>query len=158
MTFSTNIQPPPNHRFMTRNAELQTEPPAGLRAPLLRLPALPGYERDRVPPQKPPSPVDGAQPGLGQSEPLLERTLPRGHAPDFHRRLPQERHHADARDARCPQPRAVWGRDPGDSPPPDHASHLEPLSQGAAAPGRGRRYRPGAGLGGEGLPAGGEPH
>lgn len=120
---------------MTRNEEHQTEPSARLRAPLLRLPALPGHERDRVPPKKPSSPVDGAQPWLGESEPLLERTLSRRHTPNFHRRLSQERHHADARDVRCPQARAVWRRDPRDSPPLDHASHLESLGEGENATG-----------------------
>lgn len=141
---------------MSRNEEQQTEPPAGLRAPLLRLPALPGHERDRVPPKKPPSPVDGAQPRLGQSEPLPERTLSGRHAPDLHRRLSPQRHHADAGDARRPQARAVRRRNPGDPPPLDHASHLEPLGEGESPPGRGRRHRPGVGLGGASLPAGGE--
>lgn len=141
---------------MTEDEEHQTEPSARLRAPLLRLPALPGHERDRVPPKKPPPPVDGAQPGLGQSEPLPDRPRPGRHAPDFHRRLPQERHHADARDAGCPRARAVWRGDPGDSPPADHAGQLESLGEGEDPPGRGRRHRPGVGRGSESLPAGGE--
>ena len=59
-----------------KHEEHQIEPTAGLRALLLRLPALPGHERDRVPSKKPSVPVDGAQPGLSQSELIPDGTLP----------------------------------------------------------------------------------
>ena len=136
--------------------EHQVKPAARLRAPLLRLAALPGHERDRVPSKKPPLPMDGAQPGLSQSESNPHRAIPRGHAADLHRRFSQERHHTDARHAGRPQRRAVRGRDPSDPSPPGHAGHLESLGQGEDPTGRGGRHGPGAGFSRASVPARGE--
>lgn len=140
----------------SNHEEHQIEPSAGLRAPLLRLSALLGHERDRMPSKKPSVQVDGAQPGLSQSELIPDWTLPWRHAAYLHRRLSQERHHTDARHAGCPQSCAMRGRDPSDSPPLGNADHLEPLSEGEDTIRRGRRHWPGAGLGCASFPVGGE--
>lgn len=141
---------------ISSHEERQVQPPPGQCAPLLRLPALPWYERVGLPAKEPPLPLDGAQPGLGQSQPVSCRALPWGHPPYLHWRLPPEWHHADASHAGRPRSCAVRRGDPGDPPPPGHAGHLEPLGQGKDQTGWGRRHRPGAGLGRQSFPVGGE--
>lgn len=117
----------PDSQPRTKHEKHQNKLAAGLRALVLCVPAVLGNERRWLSSKKPSLQMDGAQPALGQPEPVPDRADSRRHAHHLHRGLSAKRHHSDACHAGRPQCRALWGGNSSDSPSLDDESQLEQI-------------------------------